>query len=118
MKKPREEKRLFTRVPLKLPLRYRIIGQKNIQGASLRDISVVGAGFTCDKFIAPDTYMRFEIGVPLKIIFPVGRVVWAHPLAHSDRYRIGVEFTKMSYSERCNLADCIDGYLFNVLKKG
>lgn len=118
MNKLKEEKRLFPRVPLKLPLRYRILGQKNTQGALVRDISVVGVGFTCDKFIRPNTCIRFEIGVPVKVISPIGRVVWAHHLAHSDRYRIGVEFTKMNYSERCNLADCIDAYLFNTLKKG
>ncbi|MCM8779709.1 MAG: PilZ domain-containing protein, partial [Candidatus Omnitrophica bacterium] len=72
------EKRLFTRIKVKLPFRYRIIGQKSVFAAGLKDISASGAGFVAENFIAPGTNMRLEIGIPVKIISPVGRVIWSH----------------------------------------
>ncbi|MCM8762928.1 MAG: PilZ domain-containing protein [Candidatus Omnitrophica bacterium] len=118
MKAAFTEKRIFPRINLKLPFRYRIVGSKDVYASRLRDISVGGIGFVSEKFIPSSTNMRLEIGIPLKIINLMGRVVWSCNLSHSDRYRIGVEFTKISYKDRCNLADYLNGHLFNLLKKG
>jgi len=112
------EKRLFPRIEAKLPFRYRVIGQKHVFAARIKDISASGVGFVAEDFIAPSTDLRLEIGIPVKLIYPVARVVWSHAIAHSDRYRVGIEFSRINYRERCNLADYIDEYLFNILKKG
>lgn len=118
MKPILDEKRLFPRINIKLPLRYRLVGARDIHETRIKDVSVVGLGFVAEKFIAPDANLRLELAVPLKVINPTGKVVWAHRIPHSDRYRVGIEFIKINYDERCELADCIDSYLFNYLKKG
>jgi c-di-GMP-binding flagellar brake protein YcgR len=119
MKTLLKEKRLFPRIEVKLPFRYRIIGQKQVFATRIKDISASGAGFVAENFIAPSTDIRIEISIPVKIISPLARVVWSYAIAHSDRYRVGVEFDRISYKERCDLADYINGYLFKTLiKKG
>ncbi|MDD5236770.1 MAG: PilZ domain-containing protein [Candidatus Omnitrophica bacterium] len=112
------EKRLFPRIYTKLPFRYHVIGQRHVSAARTKDISASGLGFVAEKFIAPATNIRLEIGIPLKTVNPVGRVVWSQAMAHSDNYRIGLEFTKINYKERCELADFIDERLFQMIKKG
>jgi len=118
MKTALNEKRLFPRIFIKLPFRYRMIGEKRVSASRINDISASGIGFVAEDFIAPTTNLRLEIGIPLKIINPIGQVIWSQAIPHSDRYHVGLEFTKINYKERCDLADFIDERLFHILKKG
>jgi hypothetical protein len=103
-----EDKRRFPRIELKVPLRYQIRGSPEYNNSISDGISLGGISFINNKFIAPLTNLMLEINVLSRALNPIGRVAWSSPLAHSDRYRLGIEFIELGASEKNYLSDYID----------
>lgn len=102
------EKRKFPRIRLHAPLRYQIRGTSESYNTVSDDISLSGLGITNDRFVAPKTPLMLEINVLSHILKPVAKIAWSSPLAHSDRYRLGVEFLELDEQEKNYLKDFID----------
>lgn len=103
-----EERRRFTRVNLRTPIRFEIVGESEFDNAVSVDLSVGGLSFVSNKFISPETSLALEINVLSRVLKTVGKVVWTYHLPHSDWNRFGVEFVKFDPFER--------QYLSNYLK--
>lgn len=103
-----EEKRKFPRIKLYTPLHYQIRGIPEFYNTVSDDISLGGIGFMNNKFVAPQTPVTLEINLLSRVLRPTGRIAWSWPLAHSDRYRLGVEFVELDPGERNYLSDYID----------
>lgn len=102
-----EEKRRFPRIKLKTPLRYQIRGAPDFDNVTTNDISQGGISFVSDKFISPATLLMLEINVLSRILRPIGKVVCAQPLPHSDRNRLGIEFLEFNPEEKNYLQDYV-----------
>ena len=102
-----EDKRRFPRIRLKAPLRYQIRGLTDFNNSISDNISLGGIGFTNNEFIAPSTNLMLEINVLSRVLNPIGRVAWVNPLAHSDRYHLGVEFIELGLAEKNYLAEYV-----------
>ena len=101
-------KRLFPRIPVKGALRYQIRGTHDIRNTVYENIGEGGIGFTCDRFIAPNTALNLEINSLARLLQPIGKVVWAVPCsAYSDRYKVGVQFLEIATHEKNILTDYI-----------
>ena len=101
------EKRKSPRINLKVPLHYQVRGMPEINSVVSGDISVSGVGFVNDKFIVPNNYLKLQINLLPEVVSLSGRVVRADSLRSSDRFRIGVEFVEMEYSQKQALSDFI-----------
>lgn len=93
---------------LRMPLRYQIRGESGYHNTVSDDISISGIGFIDNEFLAPNTYAMLEFNVLSRVLRPIGRVVRANPLPHSDRYRLGLEFIECSKGEKNYLGDFIN----------
>jgi len=102
-----QEKRRFPRIKLNTPLRYQTRGISEYNNTLCEDISLGGIRFINDKFIRPDASLDLEINVLNRALNPIGRVAWSQPVAHSDRYQVGVEFLEFEPKERNYLSDYI-----------
>ena len=103
-----EEKRRFPRITFKAPIHYQVRGRSEFSNAVSSDLSLGGLNFVTDKFIAPRTSVGLEVDVLSRILSPIGRVAWLSPLAHSDRYKVGVEFLEFDPPEKVYLNDYLD----------
>jgi hypothetical protein len=103
-----QEKRRFPRIRLKTPLSFQIRGISGIHNAICDDISLGGAGFVNNEYLAPRTPVTAQINILSKILNPAAQVAWALPLPHSNRYRIGLEFLELEPQEKNYLKDYID----------
>ncbi len=103
-----EEKRRSPRIRLSTPLRYQVRGVSDFRNALSENISATGVSFTAGNFIAPSTHIMLEMNILSKVLTSTGRVAWSNPIAHSDRYRLGVEFVELNPKERDYIGDYID----------
>lgn len=102
------EKRRFSRINLRAPIRYQILGSSEFDNTLSDNISVGGLSFIGEKFIAPATSLMLEINVLSRILRPAGKISWVSPLPHSERNRLGVEFTELNPKEKNYLEDYIN----------
>jgi hypothetical protein len=103
-----EEKRISPRIRLRAPLRYHILGTREFANAVSNDISTKGLSFINNRFIAPKISLALEIQLLSRLMRATGKVAWANPLAHSDKYRLGVEFLELGKEDQVFLNDFID----------
>lgn len=103
-----QEKRQFPRLNVKEEMRLQVRGLPSFNNAVTEDISAGGLGFINNEYIAPNTTLSLEVNVLSRILHSFGRVAWASPLPHNDRYRVGVEFAEMDPRERNFLRDYIN----------
>ena len=103
-----KEKRQFPRINVRTALRCQVRGESRFASAISDNLSASGVSFTSEKFIAPTTPVMLEINLLSKILRPFGKIVWNSPLPHSDRNRLGVQFTELNPLEKKYLADFID----------
>lgn len=103
-----KEKRRFSRINIRAPLRYQIRGKSEFDHAISDNISVGGVSFVIDKFITPLTLLMLEINFMSRTLSPVGKVIWSAPLSHSDRYKLGIEFLELDSRQKHYLADYIN----------
>lgn len=99
------EKRHFPRLRAAFPLRYQIRGGREYNSTLSENISLNGAGLTNQDFIPPNTLLNVEMNILSRILRSQAKVVWAMPLPHSDRYRLGLEFLEFDPQEKKFLAD-------------
>jgi hypothetical protein len=104
----REEKRNSSRLNLRIPIAYHIRGKPEFNHTISDNISISGIGCVSQQFIAPETLVMLEINLLSQMLRPIGRIAWASPFAHSDRYRLGIEFLEFTQKEKGSLADYID----------
>lgn len=109
-----EEKRRFPRIKTQMPMRYQIRGTSVFNTATADDISRGGMSFINDYFIAPATTLMLEVNLLAQVLSPIGRIAWSSPLPHSDRYRIGVEFTDLDQRQKNYLDDYVDMQLGKI----
>jgi hypothetical protein len=102
-----QEKRKDTRVNLSIPVHYQIRGTSDFSNTLSEDISVSGICFADNSFIRPDTHLVVEIALMSRILRAIGRVNWSSPIAHSDRYRSGVEFVDLGDKGKSFINDYI-----------
>jgi len=102
-----EIRRRFPRIKSRIPLRYQVRGRAGFKNVSCDDLSEEGSGFINDEFIAPNTLLALEMNLLSRILSPVGKVRWAQPLPHSDRFRIGVEFVEFNPQDKHHLSNYI-----------
>jgi len=103
-----EEKRVSPRITLRAPLRYQIRGTPEFSDTVIDNISVGGMGFTNNKFIVPQTLVMLEVNILSRMLRPVGKIAWAASVPHSERYRLGIEFLELGYSDKNYLRDYVD----------
>jgi len=103
-----EEKRYCSRIEVRTPLRYQIRGTAEFNNVISNNIGLGGVGFINNKFIAPKTFVTLEVNILSRILNPIGKIAWANPLAHSDRYQLGIEFLEFDSAEKKYLKDYID----------
>ncbi|KPK98459.1 MAG: hypothetical protein AMJ95_04310 [Omnitrophica WOR_2 bacterium SM23_72] len=109
-----KEKRQSPRINLRTALRCQVRGEPRFASAISDNLSATGVSFTFDKFIAPTTPVMLEINLLSRVLRPFGRIVWNLPLPHSDRNRLGVQFTELNPIEKKYLADFIDMHLTKI----
>lgn len=102
------EKRSFPRIKLHTPVHYRIRGLGESNNTVSNNISLKGIGIINDRFIAPQTSVMLEINLLSHILRPIGRIAWASPLSHSDRYHVGIEFLELGPRENNYLKNFIN----------
>ncbi len=103
-----EEKRRFPRIRLKAPLRYQIRGKHEFDNSLTDDISLGGISFTNEEYIPPATNLMMEISIFSRLLDPIGKVAWINPIAHSNRYRLGIEFVELDEQKKKLLSQFID----------
>lgn len=104
----RTEKRYFPRIKLYTPVRYQIRGKPDFCNGVGKDISGKGISLIIDRFIAPSGNLSLQINVLRRVLNPIGKVVWSHPLSHADRFHTGIEFVEFDPAEKKYLDDFID----------
>jgi hypothetical protein len=102
-----QEKRFFPRTKLRTSLRYQIRGTSDFSNAICDDISLVGIGFVNEEFLTPDALVSLEINVMSKVLQAIGKVAWSHPLPHSNRFRVGIQFLEFNLPDKNFLSDYI-----------
>lgn len=102
-----EEKRLFPRIKLQTPLCFQLRGFPKSCNALTDDLSSGGLSFTNDKFVARSTMIMLEVNLLSRVLSAIGKVVWASPLPHSDRYRLGIQFDELSQQDKNFLDDYV-----------
>ena len=103
-----EEYRQTPRVKLQDEVRYQIRGKPVYSHTISDNISCGGMSFSNGRFLAPDTLLMLEVNVLSRVLKPVAKVRWANSVAHTDRYKYGVEFLEMDSEDKKYLSDYID----------
>ncbi|MFH0738699.1 MAG: PilZ domain-containing protein [Candidatus Omnitrophota bacterium] len=106
-----QEKRVYPRLKLGVPFRYQARGTQEFRNALSDNLSIGGISFTASSYIPPSTNLMLEINLLKRALNPVARVAWATPIAHSDRYRLGLEFVEFNPKDREYIGDFIDTHL-------
>lgn len=103
-----KEKRNFTRVGLRAPIRYQIMGQPQFDNTISKDISLGGISFTSNSFIPLETPVMLEVNILSKVLKAIGKIAWAQPIPHSYRNIMGLEFVEMPREEKEYLGDYLN----------
>lgn len=103
-----QEKRKTPRVALRAPICFWAKGTHAFNNTISYDISLGGIGCISDNFIAPQTPVVLEISFFSFLLKAIGKISWASPLPHSDRYRLGMEFLEFDPKDKNILAEYID----------
>ncbi|KPK43003.1 MAG: hypothetical protein AMJ78_00070 [Omnitrophica WOR_2 bacterium SM23_29] len=103
-----KEKRRFKRISVKFPIRYQIRRGGFFAAALTEDLSLSGTRLNADRFFPHGLNLNLELNILSKIINPVGKVIWAQPRPHSDRYQMGIEFIEISPKDKNYLSDFIN----------
>ena len=93
------DRRVFARLPVKLPLRFLEIGRNKESKAQTLNICANGVGFISKKRLSPDTplEMWLEMSDQNEPLYIRGRVIWAKKLGgKTQEWRIGVVFERVN----------------------
>ena len=93
---PRVEKRKTIRAKFSDAINYQFKDTNDFGGCLAYDISEGGIKIAFNDFVPVNTEMILQMklrNIP-KVIDVTGRVVWAQRIPFSDRYQVGLQFTK------------------------
>lgn len=96
-----EERRIFPRLHMKIPLQYKNLeNSPNVFISSLSEnVSRKGAAFSCYEFIAPTSRIVVVLSIerprPMQIK-AISRIAWIKKNSSPDNYTIGVKFMAMT----------------------
>lgn len=103
-----EDRRRAPRILLRAKMRYQVRGSPaESDNVISNNISISGVAFNANKFLAPQVPLMLEIDILSKMFYPIGRVAWCQPLAHSSKNRLGIEFLEIDPLEKNFLEDYI-----------
>lgn len=102
-----ENRRQFPRLKMSYPVRFEVVGQPLMANAISNNLSLGGAGLINNRFLPPRTQLKVQISLPSRILNSTARVAWSAPMARSDRYSTGVEFTDIDQKDKKYLEDFI-----------
>lgn len=100
------EKRVFPRINVRIPVKYRIFpGLSSLDFEALegtvfktytRNISSCGLCIKTDKILPPHTMLELIIEFHKQPIQALGKVIWSHELEEPGRIYTGAEYTAMA----------------------
>lgn len=111
------ERRRFPRLDVELIVRYKVLSTSEQEfEATTKNISQGGLCLLTHEELKPDTFLAVEIKFPQtpEPVVAIGHVVWsqASPLGPSPaghrRFDNGIEFEKISDSDRQRIGKCVD----------
>ncbi len=87
-----EERRIFARIKIKIPLKFLNNTNDTVGEAETVDVSANGVGFITKETLTPDTPLDVWLYVPDNHdpIHIVGKVTWAKDLDDNIHKRVGV----------------------------
>ena len=90
------DRRLFARIPIKLPIRLLASGQDREVKAETVDISANGIGLLGKEEFSPQTPLEMWLELPdnQSPFYTRGEVVWSRPMPEADEFRTGVKLEK------------------------
>ncbi|MFA4842326.1 MAG: PilZ domain-containing protein [Candidatus Omnitrophota bacterium] len=109
-----EEKRQFPRLSSHIPVRYQVRGEADFNDTLSDDISIGGICVNNKEFVAPQTILNLKLNVLSRVLSTQGTVAWSAPLPHSDKYRMGIQFSGFELSEKNYFGDYINMQLGNL----
>jgi hypothetical protein len=89
------DRRIFERIPVKLPLRF-LYPTSNKEGlAQTQDISAEGVGLLTNRELLPHTPLEMWLQIPDKgePLHTMGEVVWSK-MIEPNKYRVGISLEK------------------------
>ncbi len=90
------DKRMFARIPIRLPMRFLASGMgKECPGQTV-DISANGIGLLCKEKLPPKTPLEMWLELPnsRSPFYTRGEVVWSSPMGEAVEQRTGVRLEK------------------------
>ncbi len=90
-----EDRRIFARLPVRLPLRFIDVGENKEGEAETQDISAKGIGLVTNEELSPRTPLEMWLQLPDRSepLYTRGEVVWSRAL-EPNKYQVGVELEK------------------------
>jgi hypothetical protein len=90
-----EDRRIFARFPVNLPMKFVDLNANREGEAKAHDVSAKGVGFVAQEPLRPNTSLEMwlEIADNSEPLYVRGQVVWSKP-APDNEYRIGVNLEK------------------------
>ncbi len=90
-----EDRRIFARLPVSLPLRFIDVGENKEGEAETQDISAKGIGLVTNEELSPRTPLEMWLQLPDRSepLYTRGEVVWSRAL-EPNKYQVGVELEK------------------------
>lgn len=94
-------KRVFSRLSVKLPLRFFNLRAKSWRLAKACDIGPQGIGLLAKEQLSPNTPLEMWLSIPHngESVYARGNVVWSKAIDEST-HRIGVELDKADFVSR------------------
>jgi len=90
-----QDRRIFARFPVRLPLRFIDVGGNKEGEAETQDISAKGIGLVTNAELSPRTPLKMWLQLPDRgePLYTRGEVVWSRAL-EPNKYQVGVELEK------------------------
>ena len=91
-----QDRRVFARIRVRLPLRFLSLGRENECPAEVADISGKGIGFISKTKIQPFTSLEMWLDIPGQdeAFYVRGEVVWSSPMPDAIQHHVGVRLEK------------------------
>jgi len=89
-----EDRRLFIRFPVKLPLMFHRKKEVEQENGEILDISANGIGFTTKAKLSPNTPLKMWLNIPrcVEPLYVTGNVIWCKRLGIFTRlWRAGIQ---------------------------
>jgi len=90
------DRRVFARIPIKLPIRFLASGRDKECPGETVDVSANGIGLLCKENFSPNTPLEMWLDLPetASPFYTRGEVVWSSSKGEVDRQRLGVRLDK------------------------